>query len=273
MEYILMDIMTHTLSGVALSTMVAAIAKRRLRETGLLIFCGGLGGAFADIDAISLWSGFDATIGKFLDLAHTGRDIYFSNYFYSHHNFTHSFVGAVAFSLLSGLCFLLAAFMCSEGVGRTSLIKFSPLCGLSFFCGYVMHLLGDLPTPSCVWHGIKLFWPLPASIGGTGHLWWWNNYDIFLLVLFCCAANIGLIILYRFVQKPFIPYLPVIIFISVSALVFYQIVQRPAHFAYEGYTPYHVQYERQSLEIQKQILGQPLYGMMVNLDRKLKINF
>jgi len=268
-----MDILTHTLSGVALSTMVAAIAKRRLRETGLLIFCGGLGGAFPDIDAISLWSGFDATIGKLLNLEHTGRDIYFSNFYYSHHNFMHSFVGAVGFSMLAGLCFLLVALICSKGVGRVSLLKFSSLCVISFFGGYVMHLLGDLPTPGCVWHGIKLFWPSSVPIGGTGHLWWWNNYDIFLLVLFCCTANIGLIVFYRFFKKNFIQYLAVIIFVSMSAAVFYQIVQRPTHFAYEGYTPYHAQYERQSLEIQKQTLGQPLFRVMVNLDRKLKMNF
>ncbi len=267
-----MDIMTHTLSGVAFSTMIAAIAKRRLRETGLLLFCGGLGVALPDIDAISLWSGFDATIGKFLDLAHAGRDIYFSNYFYSHHNFTHSLVGAVAFSLLAGLVFYLGFPMFSKGMGRTSFLNLGQLCVLSFFCGYMMHLLGDLPTPGCVWHGIKLFWPLPASIGGTGHLWWWNNYDIFLLIFLCCAANIGLIILYRFLKKPFLPYLPVIIFIGVSAAVFCQIAQRPMSFAYEGYTQYHVQYERQSFEIQRQILGKPIYGMMVNIDRKLKIN-
>ncbi len=75
-----MDIITHTLSGVAIATTIAAFSNKSLWKKGFIIGCGGIGGSLPDIDALSRWSQFDATIGKIFRLSHTGREIYFSNY-------------------------------------------------------------------------------------------------------------------------------------------------------------------------------------------------
>ena len=40
-----------------------------------------------------------------------------------------------------------------------------------------------------VWNGVNFFWPSKYYIGGTGDIWWWNNYDIFLIVLSVVLTN------------------------------------------------------------------------------------
>lgn len=190
-----MDIITHTLSGIVISTIVASLSKKAIWKKGMIVFCGGIGGALPDIDAISMWSRFDSTIGTFFHLAHTGRDIYFNNYWYSHHNFTHSLVGGLITTSCLLMLLSLPVMVWIKYHTRKSLFKRIGVYWIAMFLGYVMHLVGDLPTPSHTWGGIKLFWPLPMAIGGTGHIWWWNNYDIFLIIGVCCAINIGMIIL------------------------------------------------------------------------------
>jgi hypothetical protein len=140
-----------------------------------------------------------------------------------------------------------------------------------------MHLLGDLPTPSLTWGGIKLFWPLSVAIGGSGHIWWWNNYDIFLIIAGCCAINMAIIILYHYWKKPFIRYFPLFIFIGSFIAIFQQIDQRNINFADTGHTKRiwerYGEYEIKSLEIQKEILGEKLYDIMTKVDQKLTFYF
>ena len=272
-----MDIISHTLSGIAISTIVAAISKKALWEKGLIVFCGGLGGALADIDSISLWSRFDSTIGAFFHLPHKGSDIYFSNYWYSHHNFAHSLVGGLIITLCLFVIFSLPVTVFSKNDSRRNMFRRIGVYWVVLFLGYVMHLLGDLPTPSLTWGGIKLFWPLPVAIGGTGHIWWWNNYDIFLIIGGCCAINIGMIILYPILKKPFIRYLPLFICIGSFIAILHQIDQRNVNFANTGYTKgyweRYWEHDIKSLEIQKEILGEKLYDIMTNADRKLTFYF
>lgn len=66
---------------------------------------------------------------------------------------------------------------------------------LGFSTGYLMHLLEDLPTPSGSWDGINFLWPSTQYYGGIGEIWWWNNYDIFLIVVTVCLINAVLILL------------------------------------------------------------------------------
>ncbi|MBK7637485.1 MAG: metal-dependent hydrolase [Saprospiraceae bacterium] len=82
-----MDIITHTLSGALVGATVSSFTDNtRLKIWSIL--AGTLGGCLPDIDAISLWSGFDDTIVKWFHLDHAGQDIYFSKFWYSHHGFS-----------------------------------------------------------------------------------------------------------------------------------------------------------------------------------------
>jgi hypothetical protein len=272
-----MDIMTHTLSGIAISTIVASLSKKRIWEKGVIVFCGGIGGALPDIDSMSLWSRFDSTIGAFFHLPHNGRDIYFSNYWYSHHNFAHSLVGGLIITSCLFVLFSLPVIVFSKNNNRRNIFNRIGVYWIALFLGYVMHLLGDLPTPSLTWGGIKLFWPLSVAVGGSGHIWWWNNYDIFLIIGGCCAINMGIINIYHHSKKPFIRYFPLFICIGAFIFILHQIDQRNVNFVDRGQTKRiwerYWEYEIKSLEIQKEILGEKLYDIMTNVDRKLTFYF
>lgn len=268
-----MDILTHTLSGIAVAGAVAGLTSKSLSQKAAIILCGAAGAVLPDIDAITYWSQFDTLIGRPLDLAMSGRDIYFANHWYSHHNWTHSLAAGAIFTLLMGLlCYL----------GDRIAFKIKPLntfwkkrsCYLgAFFLGYTMHLLGDLPTPGYTWQGIKLFWPLSSPVGGTGHLWWWNNYDIFILLAVCCTAIILMIALYPVFKKPLFKILPLLVFIITLLSIFHQITDRPVRFTYGKPHIPRAEKEKQSHQIQKEILGPTLYRFMASMDRHIKIPF
>ncbi len=269
-----MDIITHTLSGMAMGTLIAPFFRKSLRKKVVIVVCGALGGAFPDVDAISLWHRFDDTIGELFQLAQPGKEIYFSNHWYSHHNFFHSIMAAflcsmVILALLSCCSFLWR----SKIQGKFDIVKQNALQSLTFFLGYLAHLTGDLPTPAHVWGGIKLFWPLPTAIGGTGKIWWWNNYDIFLLVTGCCLLNIvGIALFHWYARIPFKYFVPFIVIAS-FLMILHQIEQRPVRFAYTGYTKKLSMYEQKSRDIQKNILGKKLYAMMKRIDDGIPVNF
>lgn len=63
-----------------------------------------------------------------------------------------------------------------------SFIQANSIYFIVFVLGYWAHLEGDLPTPASVWGGIAFGCPFSVYWGGYGKIWWWNNYDIFLLV-------------------------------------------------------------------------------------------
>jgi len=50
-----MDIISHTLTGVAVGTVVATYSDQSWRSKTLIILTGGFGGALPDLDAVSLW--------------------------------------------------------------------------------------------------------------------------------------------------------------------------------------------------------------------------
>jgi len=104
-----MDILSHTLSGIAVGTVAAAFVRKSrnsAKKKALIILSGALAGAIPDIDAISLWSGFDNAIGSPLGLNYSGREIYFGKLWYSHHGMFHSlFMGLLLHTMAAGLKF------------------------------------------------------------------------------------------------------------------------------------------------------------------------
>ena len=262
-----MDLLTHTLSGIGIATVLASFANKDVQKKGIILLCGCLGGALPDIDAISLWSRFDTTIGKFLRLPHRGRDIYFSNYWYSHRNFTHSLLGGVIMTLITVLCAYLIVVLVAQDKHITNFLKRTGIYFSALFFAHLTHLLGDLPTPGGPWGGLKLFWPLTTTIGGTGQLWWWHNDDILLIIFACCVINTGLLIGYHLFKKTFMRYIPVLFVIGSFFLILHQIDQRNFSFAYTGYTRKYEEYDKKSLEIQRKILGKKMYDIMRTMDR------
>ncbi len=268
-----MDILTHILSGGVIGTVVASSAGFKLSKRVGVMLTGMLGGAFPDIDAISMWSRFDGTFGKLFGFSHTGRAIYGAKFWYSHHAFFHSVAASVLFGLLfAGIAYLIYRFRSSS---KKSFIDFFRK-NIIFFCAFVlgcwMHLLGDLPTPASVWGGIRLFWPMNDYVGGFGKIWWWNNYDIFLILLICFIVNSGLLLFSGFIKSR-IKYLTGFLFVAAFFLIVYQMNNREIDYAYTGNTTKYTTFEEQSKKEQERILGKKMYHIMDAFDRKVKINF
>ena len=85
-----MDILTHALSGIAVGSVLVTCSKKGLSDKIFVISLSCFGGVLPDFDALSLWSGFDQTFGSWFGLAHSGKEIYFSKFWYSHHGLLHS---------------------------------------------------------------------------------------------------------------------------------------------------------------------------------------
>ncbi len=271
---IIMDILTHTISGLAAGTVVAGVSKKSTPKQLGIIAISGFGGAFPDIDALSLWSKFDVTIGRFFHLSHPGDMIYSGKFWYSHHGFFHSLFAALMIAaVIWTLGYLLHArfrklnfkdFIKSGGAQKLLLI--------GFIAGYMMHLLGDIPTPASTWEGIRLFWPFKAYIGGTGQIWWWNNYDIFLITCGVFAVNTAFLFIERFLRSNLNKIIAGV-FAAGFVLSFIQINTRNHDFAYSGHTTRYQELEAASKEQQKEILGDRLYNVMEKFDKNLPVHF
>ena len=253
-----MDIITHTLSGVLIGATVASCASSTRAKINIILV-GALGGCLPDIDAISLWSGFDDTFGKIFNLNHAGYEIYFSKFWYSHHGFFHSIAAIVVYLLLYVAIKKMASIV-DKGQTKVNYLAF-----LAFSGGYLAHILEDLPTPSGSWGGINLFWPSSEWIGGTGQTWWWNNYDIFLIVLTATILNL----FSSFMNINSKKVLSVLTLSFAILLIFFQIHQRNFDFNAESY----VNKETVSLSIQRKILGEKVFNLLVKLDNKIHLNF
>ena len=266
-----MDIFTHIVSGVAVATVVAPFAGKKAVKSVKILGFGALGGAFPDIDAISMWSRFDATFGRLFGLSHTGREIYGEKFWYSHHAFFHSIVAALV--IVAVLMFVGYAF--SKIRKKNARITLAEYCKrnillyVAFFVGYLLHLFGDMPTPSSVWGGVNMFFPADAYIGGSGKIWWWNNYDIFLLVMLCIIVNCTVILL----CKRYIRQFTLGIALLTLVLITVQINTRQYDYAYSGNTTKYAEMEEQSKKEQERILGKRIYKCMKWIDDRLPIYF
>jgi inner membrane protein len=256
-----MDILTHTFSGFACGTVVASLHQGSLFDKVGIVLAGSIGGCLPDLDAISLWSGFDQYIGSVLSLP-SGREIYFGKYWYSHHSFTHSLVGLVSFIMTFSI------FIIFRRSDQIKISSYHLFWLISFSSGYLLHLVEDLPTPSGSWGGINLFWPLTKYYGGTGEIWWWNNYDIFLIVVIVCLINAVLMLLpnqFNKVKR----LLPICVLVCGITLSVFQIKSRNFDFNASSFT----EKEQISLEKQKLILGNRLFEVMRLVDKAVMLNF
>ena len=260
-----MDILTHAISGLAVGTVIAGVANRKTAENLKIIAFSGFGAVLPDIDAISMWSRFDGTFGQLFDLNYSGRDIYSMKLWYSHHGFFHSITAALIFAFCLGLIFY---FFKRKKQKIATSFKNNSLILLGFFAGFLIHLLQDMPTPGSSWGGVRLFFPLKIYIGGTGEIWWWNNYDIFLIALGVLLINC-LILLGRNIFKWKIGKMTILVFCVGIMLSLFQIKTRKFDFNANNYQ----QCEQKSKEIQQNILGEKCYKTMENFDNKMKVNF
>lgn len=268
-----MDILTHAISGTAVATCVAAyVSTTPLRKAKILV-AGTLGGCWPDIDALSMWSKFDATIGQWFDLPAAGRVIYGSKSWYSHHAFFHSLLG----SLFFGLLLILAVYFIRRLSGNNKLpikdfIRNHIVYFIAFVFGYWAHIAGDLPTPSSVWGGVALFWPSVDYIGGSGKIWWWNNYDILLLILLCIIINLTIPSISRYIHDK-AKIFSSIVLIATLILISIQVNTRQYNYSYTGNTSRYTEMENNSKQEQKRILGNRLYRYMDWIDSKLPFYF
>lgn len=266
-----MDIISHTLTGTAVGTVLATFSNATWKKKALIILAGSFGGALPDFDAISLWSKFDSTIGALLNLTHSGKQIYFGKLWYSHHAAFHS--------ILTPLFFIFISILTSTIKKRhfnLSKIKASVVTKkhsyLAFFFGFLFHLLEDMPTPASVWGGVNLFFPSSNYIGGFGNIWWWNNYDLVLIIVSVIVLNllINSVPKYYYTIKK---KLSISVFILAMSAFMFQIKTRPIDFSYTGHSTNYNTYEAQSKQIQKDILGDKLYNFMMSIDNKMPLNF
>jgi len=264
-----MDIITHTLSGIAFATCLAGINTRGFKQKVWIIGSGALGGMLPDVDAISLWSRFDGTIGKFFGLSHSGKDIYSAKFWYSHHGFMHSLLGSLICTVIIGiLIYLLYKWIFKGKHSLLAFIKKNYVLFIAFIGGFNLHLLEDMITPGGSWGGVRYFFPSKTYIGGTGDIWWWNNYDLFLIVVIVILLNLMILTVSYFSRKRLIKVL-FSVFLIGGILFTIQFKNRPFNFNGKAYDVC----ETQSQEIQKKILPSSLYERMMKFDNSLKVYF
>ncbi len=266
-----MDLLSHILSGLAISTVIVSFSKVSKKHKAVILFSGALGGGFPDFDVLSHWSQFDTTFGKFFELDMPGFQIYHSKRWYSHHAFLHSLTAAALIAGLIGCVIYL--FKRKEKTFKQSFYD-SRYIMLAFFLGFCVHLLEDMPTPTYAWGGVNFFWPSGVYFGGTGEIWWWNNYDLFLIILSVILIN-ALVLIVRSYVKFNARIISTLILFSGVSLYLYQIKTRPFDFNYQKAEHGKVfwEYEQKSKAIQKDILGERLYGIMVEFDKHVPLWF
>jgi len=267
-----MDIITHTLSGVAVGSVLINTTNKSFSFKLGLLFFGAFGALLPDVDVISMWSGFDASFGQWFNLTLTGKEIYSAKLWYSHHAFFHSMAAAILITIFLALCLWLVTKHVHRAKNYTLRYFLNERWSwlFVFFGGYVIHLLEDMLTPSSSWGGVAFWWPSVQYAGGWGHIWWWNNYDVFLLVCGVIAFNL----LWSFfrIRKPLKTYIAISIFVIGFLTSAFQVSQRDRNYNYTPTMRYR-QLEQKSLEQQKAILGEDLFNAMQKLDRLIPVYF
>lgn len=265
-----MDILTHIISGTAAGTVVAGLSHKSTKYRIATVAFGSFGGFFPDLDVISMWSGFDSTFGRLFNLQHTGKEIFDAQFWYSHHGFLHSLAGSFIVTFLIGIfiyLFLDRGFKNFSAKALISSFKNRKEWLTAFIAGFVIHTIEDMPTPSGGWQGVNFWWPLKTYTGGTGETWWWNNYDIFLIV--SAIAGINILLLF-FIKKIDLRKFTLIVFIAGMSLALYQVKTRS--FDCNKYKRRGV-CERKSIQKQKEILGDKVVFIMQKIDMLLPVAF
>lgn len=252
-----MDLLTHIVSGAAAGAVVAHFSKRRAAGKGAIVAAGALAGALPDVDAISLWSQFDATVGRLLDLPHSGADIYFGRFWYSHHGFFHSLPAGLLIAAIIGVITWFS--------DKKRRIPWGVM--VAFVAGFVIHLVEDMPTPAATWGGVRLFWPSAHYVGGGGQIWWWNNYDLMLIAAGTMVVCMALLAIKK------AKYVALGLFALGCVWTTVQISGRDHDYAYSGHTQRYAELEAASKQEQRAILGERLYRTMERFDNWLPLYF
>lgn len=258
-----MDIVSHVISGAVAGAALALLLLPRHPRVGSLPLVGALGAFVPDLDAASRAPGFDATIGRWLGLP-AGRVIYAGSWWYSHHHFLHS----LAAGLLGAA---VAAWLARSADPRRDPGHLH--VGAAFLLGFCAHLAGDLPTPGSVWSGIQAFWPLSVMVGGWGWTWWWNNYDLFLVLLAMLGGLGGLLGVRDRIPAAVTRAATVVLLLGGLVVLLYQASSRTTDYAYEGDTPRYAELEDASLREQRRILGDGPFSFLATVDRVLPVSF
>lgn len=262
-----MDILTHTLSGIAVGTVLASRSSGNWRSKSSILLFSGLGGALPDVDAVSMWSRFDAIFGRLFSLEHSGKVIYSAKLWYSHHSFMHSLLAVILFTFLIGCLFWLFSKR-EKNTSFPNVFRNKQLLLAGFGLGYVIHLLQDMITPRGSWGGVRLFFPSAAYIGGTGDIWWWNNYNLFLVVSIVLFINLFLLLIFR---KNISRGFKCTVSVFLIGCVCFGWQMKSINYNFNGKK--YAECEQKSKEIQKDILGDDTYRLMEKLDNLLIIHF
>jgi len=268
-----MDIITHALSGVAIGSVFIHSSRKKKRFSACILLVSGLGAVLPDIDVISLWSGFDSTFGQWFNLPLSGKEIYSAKLWYSHHAFFHSLLAAAFFTIvLAGFIALRQKIITrSPHFSMRLLLQRKGILLLSFFLAYVMHLFQDMLTPAASWGGVAFLWPLLDYSGGWGYIWWWNNYDIFLIVCSIITLNLFLWLVPMASQRIRFAIAGGVLLAGIL-MASKQLAMRDNNYNYSKEKGY--QYlEQESLIEQKQVLGEYGYNLMIRIDRSLPVYF
>lgn len=266
-----MDILSHTFSGMAIGTVAMQFCKGGFREKATVLFFSTLGGFIPDLDAISYWSGFDSTIGSFFNLSQSGSQIYHSKVWYAHHAFNHSLLAASLYSIIIYSIFILT----NRTQKSIDVLRIKAPIILGFFCGFMIHVFEDMPTPEFAWGGVALFFPSINYTGGTGYIWWWNNYDLFLIIISVVFINLLISLIGKYIKRNTRNVCMLVFTLGISAYLF-QMNTRPFDFQYKGFVEHGnvwSTYEKQSKNIQKEILGDYLFKIMTDFDNLLPFCF
>ncbi len=258
-----MDILTHTISGMAAASVVANVSNQKWISKIKMVMAGAVAGALPDIDVITRWKGFDGTFGKWFHLTISGHEAFGAKLWYSHHAFFHSLLASVIFGLMLGMTVYIvkSKFKLSKSI-LLSVIPFS----LAFILGFNMHLLEDMVTPGGGWGGIAYLWPSKVYVGGFGNTWWWNNYDIFLLANSVVFINV---LLFFISKKRLVKISGVLVFVIGFTLGLMQLKSRNYNFNSRE----NINKEALSKEIQQNILGEKIFNGMETLDKVIPVAF
>lgn len=268
-----MDIISHTLSGVAMGTVVAGLHYKKARKVHWQIIGAGMVGGFVpDVDAIGLTGVGTAFINLFLDAPLTPHQVYTGKYWFSHHGALHSATFGWLFILFFGCIrwFLKQRKHPGSSIGVFVQQRF-PMW-LAFFTGLNSHLLEDMPTPFAYWGGVNYFWPSEAYYGGYGKIWWWNNYDLVLIITGVIVVNLIVLHLRKWLKRKVSIAVVGVAMLGIAGFV-YQVNNRGFDFNHHGSNPNYQEFEAKSLEIQREILGQRVYNFMYFIDQKIPFYF
>ena len=266
-----MDILSHTFSGLAIGATAMHFSNKGTKHKFSIIFVSGIAAFFPDLDVFSHWSGFDSTFGEWFDLKESGVNIYHQKRWYSHHGLFHSLLMAVIFSVF---CALISIFFKGWKTWKTSLIGRAPFYW-GVFSAYLVHLFEDMPTPDFVWGGVAFMFPSVDYWGGNGQIWWWNNYDLFLIIFLIFLLVLILALLGKLLRKS-MKWIALFFLLTAIGVYLYQINHRGYDFNYTGFSGHHAKWyenEVKSKAIQKEILGEDLYKLMLKFDNSIPIWF